>query len=170
MAKNEEVTKNKLYEVSGESSWSGRFGGFLGTKIAQLLVFGIFAAAGVYLAIMNVWRAGGTLAEDLQNPVNLVFIALGILVFGFGFCWAATIGVKWNAKNTIVNGQRLKYTGSTLALFFACIKWGILCIITVGIYFLYLPVAIKKWKYRHMTSVEDDASIPQNQVTYYIVD
>ena len=170
MAKNE-VKKNKLYEVDGASKWTGRFGGFLGTKLAQLLVLAIFGGVALYLQTIRMIGVPGAWYVNLANdPLAVVFAAVGIILCGFAFCWACIIGLKYNAKNIIVNGQRMKFTGSTIPFCFTCLKWLFFTVFTVGIYLFYLPVAVKKWKYKHMTSAEDPDSIPHNQVTYYIVD
>ena len=170
MAKKNEVKKNKLYEVGGASKWTGRCFGFLGTKLAQLLILVIFVGAALALQFRLYDQPGAWYVNLGQDPMAIALLVVGMFMCGFAFCWAVIIGIKYNTKNTIVNGQRMKFTGSTIPFCFTCLKWVILSVITVGIYLFYLPVAVKKWKYSHMTSVEDEASVPQNQVTYYIVD
>ena len=171
MAKKNEVKKNKLYEVGGASKWTGHCFAFLGTKLLQLLILVVFVGVALYLQTLRMIGVPGAWYVNLANdPLAIVFLVVGMFICGFAFCWAAIIGIKYNTKNIIVNGQRMKFTGSTIPFCFTCLKWVILSVITVGIYLFYLPVAVKKWKYSHMTSVEDEASVPQNQVTYYIVD
>lgn len=82
---------------------------------------------------------------------------LGFLVttFTFGICapWAFTMVYKYEASHTVLDGRRLKFTGSAVGLFGQWIKWLLLTIITFGIYGFWVNLALKKWKTRHLEFV-----------------
>ena len=78
---------------------------------------------------------------------------LGAIITGctFGICfpWAICMIYNWETKHTVVNGHRLKFTGTAMQLFGNWIKWLILCFITIGIYSWWVGIEIKKWKAKH---------------------
>jgi uncharacterized membrane protein YjgN (DUF898 family) len=59
--------------------------------------------------------------------------------------WAICLFNKWKLSHTVINGRRLKFTGSGLSLFGNYILWWVLCIITLGIYSFWLYISIEKW-------------------------
>lgn len=74
-----------------------------------------------------------------------------ITVCTFGICypWAFCMVYSWEAKHTVINGRRLKFTGSAISLFGQWIKWFLLCLVTCGIYSFGLVIALKKWQVKH---------------------
>ena len=68
-------------------------------------------------------------------------LTLGICA-PFAMCWL----YSWEAKHTVLNGKRLKFTGSAGGLFGTWIVCLLLSIITLGIYSLWVPIRIKKWR------------------------
>ncbi len=172
--------KNKKLEAVdvAVSKWDGRALNAIGMRLAQLLVFGIFAIAGVLLACVNVIDNGSPLAEDLKNPTTLAMILIGIVIFGIGFCWANIIGLKYRRKHTIVCGQRMRFTANTWNLFWNCVKWAFLSVITVGIYLIWLPTKVRKWTRKHTVSEpveeevdeEEDDNIVEYPIKYFTVD
>lgn len=174
--------KNKELEAVdvAVSKWDGRALNAIGMRLAQLLVFDIFAVVGIYLAGMNVIDNGSPLAEDLKNPTTIAMILIGIVIFGIGFCWANIIGLKYRRKHTIVCGQRMRFTANTWNLFWNCVKWAILSVITVGIYLIWLPTKVRKWTRKHTVSEpveeeveedeEEDDNIVEYPIKYFTVD
>ena len=79
--------------------------------------------------------------------------ALGGLItfFTLGICypWACCMIYNWETKHTVINGHRLRFTGTALGLFGNWIKWLLLTVITLGIYGLWLNIKIRKWKTAH---------------------
>lgn len=78
---------------------------------------------------------------------------LGSLVttFTLGICfpWALCMVFGWKINHTVIEGRRLRFTGTAGSLFGQWIKWFLLCIITVGIYGLWVGIALEKWKVKH---------------------
>jgi uncharacterized membrane protein YjgN (DUF898 family) len=76
------------------------------------------------------------------------------LTLGICYPWAITMILGWKTRHTVINGRRLKFTGSAIGLFGNWIKWWLLCLITLGIYSFWLYIAMEKWKVKH-TVFED---------------
>ena len=68
---------------------------------------------------------------------------------GICYPWACCMIYSWEAKHTVINGKRLRFTGSALGLFGNWIKWILLTIITLGIYGLWVGIKLKKWKIKN---------------------
>ncbi|WP_242035161.1 DUF898 domain-containing protein [Mesobacillus harenae] len=88
----------------------------------------------------------------------ITWTVLGVLVtifsFGLFFPWAFTMIYGWKAKHTVIEGRRLKFTGSALGLFGNWVKWWILCIITFGVYSFWVFLALERWKTRHTLFID----------------
>ena len=167
--------KDKELVAGVESKWDGRLLTLIGTGLLQILVFGIFAVIGAVVAAFNIYHKGSDLLTDLQNPVNLILVIVGAAIVGFGFCWAVIIGIKWDTKHTVVSGQRLQFTAGTLNLFFNCIKWLFLTVITIGIYSFWLSIKVRQWKAKYTVSYpeieeEEEVNYVEYPITYYEVD
>lgn len=83
----------------------------------------------------------------------LSFIAWHILgtlitVCTLGICypWAVCMIYGWEINHTVIEGHRMKFTGSALGLFGNWIKWLFLTIITLGIYGFWVGIKIRDWK------------------------
>lgn len=78
---------------------------------------------------------------------------LGILVSALtiGIClpWAFCMIYRWEAKHTVINGNRLYFDGTAVQLFGNWIKWYLLTLITFGIYGFWLSIKLKKWQVKH---------------------
>lgn len=80
---------------------------------------------------------------------------LGWLVTAFtaGICypWALCMVYGWKINHTVIEGRRLKFTGSAAGLFGNWIKWLFFMVITLGIYSFWLRIALEKWKVKNTT-------------------
>ncbi len=76
-----------------------------------------------------------------------------ITFFTFGICypWALCMVYGWRVNHTVIDGRRLRFTGSAMSLFAHWIKWLILLFITFGIYGFWLGIALEKWKVKNTT-------------------
>ncbi len=77
-------------------------------------------------------------------------ITLGIC-YPFAVCWL----YAWEAKHTVIDGRRLKFTGSAGGLFGTWILCLLLSIVTCGIYAFYVPIKIRRW-HESNTFFEDE--------------
>ena len=78
--------------------------------------------------------------------VNIFSWAITFFTFGIAAPWALCIKYRWIAKNTLIEGRRLKFIGSGTSLFLHYIKWFILTIITFGIYGFWLYIKMLEWR------------------------
>ena len=81
-------------------------------------------------------RLGWTILGGL-----VTVFTLGIC-YPFAVCWL----YDWEAKHTVIDGRRLKFTGSAGGLFGTWIICLLLTIVTLGIYGFYVPIKIRKWR------------------------
>ena len=74
-----------------------------------------------------------------------------VTVGTFGICypWAFCMIYSWEARHTVINGHRLKFTGTAMQLFGNWIKWLLLSIVTLGIYSFWVGIKLKEWKTMH---------------------
>lgn len=159
--------------IPAKSTWDGNAFAFLFTILAQLVVFALFVGAGAYLATFKVLSNGTPWMEDIKNPTTIALVLAGAVLAAIGFCWACIIGIKYKAKHTIVNGQRMQFKSNTIALFFNVIKWTIFTVITVGIYLLWLPASVRRWVSSHMTFAPANNEAVRGQdytLSYFQVD
>ncbi len=150
-----------------KSHWDGRLATLIGTALLCLLAFVLFAGLGAGIAY-----ALGAFDPEAEQTMKIIgFVAIGIFAL-IGYTWALVIFMKWDAKNTVISGQRLRFTASTFNLFFNLIKWSFLIVITLGIYSLWLPIKVRKWQVEHTVSEpdeeeEDDTGYAQPVINYY---
>ena len=69
-----------------------------------------------------------------------------VVTLGICYPWALCMVYGWKINHTVIEGRRLKFTGSAVGLFGLWVKWLILLIITFGIYGFWLKISLEKWK------------------------
>ena len=145
--------------VNTESHWDGGLLSLIGITILQYLVFGVCFIAGVLLICWNIVGIGGTLIEDLQNPVTILLVLAGCVMLGLSFAWPCMIYTRWDIKNIVVSNRRFKFVGTTWGFLWKCVVWTFLTVITFGIYGLWVPVKVKKWETKNIiaTPIEEEA-------------
>lgn len=99
----------------------------------------------------KVGKTGSYFDGGLLSMIGYQLLAVLITVFTLGICypWAVCLLYKWEINHTVINGQRLKFTGMALKLFGNWIKWFLLTLITLGIYSFWLKIKLKQWKVKH---------------------
>lgn len=73
---------------------------------------------------------------------GLVTSATFGILYPLAVCWL----YEWEAKHTVIDGRRLKFTGSAGGLFGTWILCWFLMLITFGIYGFWVPLKIRKWR------------------------
>ena len=68
-----------------------------------------------------------------------------VLTLGIALPFAIVLRQRWRAKHTYINGHRLMFVGSGMALFGNWIKWFLLIVITFGIYGFWVAPRLQKW-------------------------
>ena len=82
--------------------------------------------------------------------INLLTAFLSTITLGFAYPAMYCLKKRWLYSNTIVNGYRLKFTGSGGQLFGKYILWTFLGIITIGIFTLWWPIKYQQWETKHV--------------------
>ena len=82
---------------------------------------------------------------------NILGWLITIVTFGIAFPWSLTMVYGWKINHTVINGRRLKFTGSAIGLFGLWIKWFLLTLITFGIYSFWTVISLEKWKAKNTT-------------------
>jgi uncharacterized membrane protein YjgN (DUF898 family) len=77
--------------------------------------------------------------------VGIGSFLLIVFTLGLGTPWAIVMRYRWRTEHTIIDGRRLRFTGSGIGLFGNWIKWWLLCIITVGIYIFWVVPRLTRW-------------------------
>ena len=87
----------------------------------------------------------------LLQLIGYRFLGMLVTVLTLGIClpWAYTMVYGWEAKHTVINGERLTFDGTAVGLFGNWIKWLLLTVITLGIYGLWVGIKLKKWRISH---------------------
>jgi uncharacterized membrane protein YjgN (DUF898 family) len=77
---------------------------------------------------------------------GVVAAVITVCTFGIGFPFALVRLERWRAKHTYIDGQRLMFSGTGMGLFALMIRLCLLCVITMGIYSLWVVPRIQAWK------------------------
>lgn len=82
--------------------------------------------------------------------INLLTAFLCIITIGLAYPAMYCMKKRWVYKNTVVNGYRLKFTGTGGQLFGKYILWSFLTIITFSIFSWWLPIKYQQWETKHV--------------------
>ena len=79
--------------------------------------------------------------------IGTSILAWLLIVFTFGIAtpWAICMFIRYFFANSIIEGRKLKFTGSGGGLFGNWIIWCILTCITFGIYGFWVPNKVANW-------------------------
>lgn len=72
-----------------------------------------------------------------------------VVTLGLAAPWAVAMYYRWQTNHTIINGRRLRFTGSGGSLFGHYIKWWLLTVITAGIYSFWVVPRMVRWGVEH---------------------
>ena len=143
MAKAKKLKKAQV----NNSVFTGRLLNLIGTWILMILIIAIMAGAAAALVVV----VGGVGAEGTEMGImQFALIAVGAFLVLLGLAAAEIRFIKWDTKHTVISGNSIKFNGNAFQLLGSCFKWTFLSIITVGIYALWLPIKVRKWKVKHM--------------------
>ncbi|HLR20636.1 MAG TPA: DUF898 family protein [Tissierellaceae bacterium] len=80
---------------------------------------------------------------------NILGGIITVITAGIAYPWAVCMVYGWKINHTVIEGRRLKFTGSPVGLFGTWIKILLLTFITLGIYGFWASITIRKWKVRN---------------------
>lgn len=86
--------------------------------------------------------------EDVSGLFLTAIGAVLIVIFtlGIGAPWAVCMFERWKAKNTLIDGRKIKFVGEGSALLGKYILWAFFTIITFGIYYYWMINKLQKFK------------------------
>lgn len=82
--------------------------------------------------------------------INIICKILNVISLGllsaFTFCYKT----KWIVKHTVINRKKIVFTGRAISLFGNCMLWGLLTVVTFGIFGLWVPIKMLKWQNKNI--------------------
>ncbi|GAB7390147.1 DUF898 family protein [Lactococcus garvieae] len=75
------------------------------------------------------------------------------VTFGICYPWALCMVYGWKINHTVVDGHRMKFSGSAAGLFGNWIKWLLLTIVTLGIYGFWVSIKLEDWKVKNTSFI-----------------
>lgn len=131
-------------------------GKYLLWAFLSVITFGIY---GWWLTInIRKWIAKHTHYEGETDNNSFfdggVLGLLGVKLLGFlvlfvpvvGFAWSQLIMLKWETRHTVVDSRRHIFEGTLGGLWVKLLVWGLLRIVTFGIFGLFIPVKRLRWE------------------------
>ena len=81
-----------------------------------------------------------------------------VTVLTIGICFPLAYGwvSAWKINHTVINGYRTKFVGVAASLIPRWILWSFLTIITIGIFGLWTPVRLEKWRAERTILVKEN--------------
>ena len=96
----------------------------------------------------------GSLIELIGYRILAILITL--FTFTLASAWAEKLLLSYKIEHTVYNGKRLKFEGTGASLFVQRFKWGLLTLITFGIYALWIPIKKEKWVVSNIHFVDEE--------------
>lgn len=91
----------------------------------------------------------GTVIGFIGIQIGVFLIT--VFTFGFGIPWAVAMKYRWVTSHSVIEGRRLRFTGSGASLAWKWFKIWALTIITLGIYGFWAFNALQRWRLSHTT-------------------
>ena len=82
--------------------------------------------------------------------ITLLTTFLSTISLGFAYPAMYCFKKRWLYSNTVINGYRMKFTGTGAQLFGKYILWTFLGIITFGVFILWWPIKYQQWETKHI--------------------
>jgi len=144
--------KRKYFDGKGAQL----FGKYILWWFLTVITFGIY---GLWLSIaMRKWIAKHTHFEGEEDNnsyfdggvlgllgTNLLAGLVSFVPF-VGIAWGDIIKLRWEKGHTVTDSRRLIFAGSVGSLFLKYLVWGILTVITLGIFAIFMPVKLLRWQ------------------------
>ena len=82
--------------------------------------------------------------------INLFMLFITLITLGIAYPAVKCMYMRWEVKNTYINGRKLAFDGKGGQLFGKYILWLVLCVITLGIYAIFvMPLNLVRWQTKH---------------------
>ncbi len=110
----------------------------------------------------NSYFDGGILGLIGTNILSTLVLFVPVV----GAAWSQIIRLRWYTKHTVVDSRRLNFEGTVGNLFVKHLIWGLLTVITFGIFAFFLPVKTTRWETEHTIDHEHTAAALQEKALY----
>lgn len=89
---------------------------------------------------------------DLEGKVGLYVIqsVLTTITFGLYYPWAICRAYRWDLNHQYISGHKLAFDGRGGQLFGHRFLWGLLTLITIGIFGIFAPKKEQQWVAKHL--------------------
>ncbi len=152
--------KRKYFDGKGAQL----FGKYILWCFLTVITLGIY---GLWLSIaMRKWVAKHTHFEGEEDNnsyfdggvlgllgTNLLAGLVSFVPF-VGIAWGDVIKLRWEKGHTVTDSRRLIFVGSVGSLFLKYLVWGILTVLTLGIFAIFMPVKLLRWQAENTTDNE----------------
>lgn len=87
----------------------------------------------------------------LLQYIGWVIVGALVTVCTLGICypWSVKVVYGWKINHTVIEGRRLRFTGTATGLFGNWIKWWFFTVITFGIYGFWVFIKVYQWKTKY---------------------
>ena len=123
----------------------------------------VFLLGDILMMFLAVWMPLMEQSRGIRKQIELnygSFIGWNILgaiittvTLGICYPWALCMVYGWKINHTVVDGHRMRFSGSAIGLFGNWIKWLLLSIVTLGIYGFWVAIKLEDWKVKNTTFI-----------------
>ena len=155
---------NRTYTTGHKNLFNGNGFQLIGKYILwiflTIITFGIFS---IWLITKLIkWKTSHTHFIDSEvkestydgNGFVRYFLNIGLwilacITFGLAYPFKVCALNRYDKKHSIIDGYRLKFTGTAMQYFGKHILWTFLSIITIGIYYIFVSLKKEAWVRKH---------------------
>ena len=80
---------------------------------------------------------------------TILAILVTLVSFGLAYPFALVLLERWRCEHSFIDGRPLKFNGTGMSLFGNWLKWLLLCLVTLGIYSLWVVPRLQQWKWEN---------------------
>lgn len=167
------IIEQSIYDGK-QLDFTGTFGEYIGKRILWIIltaitlgIYGIWAVKNKYA-----WWIKSTIVRGASNTektefvgsafklflISLATVLVSILTLGLASPYMICVLNRWTARNTILLGKRLVFTGKALSLLGKYMLGILLTVITVGIYSFWFERSLIAWRVSNTHFVEQEQS------------
>ncbi len=167
--------------ISGKRMrFDGKGGELFGKYILWLILS--FITCGIYSLWLNVnlkkWISEHSFFEGEPDNnsyfdgtigdyfITKILSALAFIVPFAGPAWSNIIMTRWWVRHTVIDSRRLVFDGAVGDLFIKYLLWGLLTLVTCGIFSLFAPVKYLKWETEHTLDENETNEAKNAKINY----
>lgn len=104
----------------------------------------------------------------LLSLIWLNFVNNLIVTFTLGLCtpWAIRRSYSWLYEHQVIDDRKLVFDGKAASLFGQWVKWLLLCIVTLGVYALFVPIKKAEWIAKNTHLEKNNGASDENKSAF----